>query len=97
MPKEYRGDLTGSGRRFALVVSQYNASITGKLRDGAVKTLAEHGVADEDDRDCLRPRRLGDPRRRRPLRPLAKRSMPSSVWAPSFAAKRLTINTLTGR
>jgi 6,7-dimethyl-8-ribityllumazine synthase len=48
MPKEYRGDRAGAGRRFAIVVSQYNASITGKLLEGAVATLSEHGVADDD-------------------------------------------------
>jgi 6,7-dimethyl-8-ribityllumazine synthase len=48
MPREYRGDLTGAGHRFAIVVSQYNASITGKLLEGAVATLTEHGVADGD-------------------------------------------------
>ncbi|MFV1967406.1 MAG: 6,7-dimethyl-8-ribityllumazine synthase [Pirellulaceae bacterium] len=46
MPKEYRGDLTSSGHRFAIVVSQYNESVTSKLLTGAVETFAEHGVSD---------------------------------------------------
>ena len=47
MPNEYRGDRAGAGRRFAIVVSQYNDSITTKLLAGAVETLTNHGVADE--------------------------------------------------
>jgi len=33
--------------RFAIVVSRYNDSITGKLLDGAIETLRLHGVGDE--------------------------------------------------
>jgi 6,7-dimethyl-8-ribityllumazine synthase len=36
-----------AGRRFAIVVSRYNQTITGKLLEGAVQTLREAGVADE--------------------------------------------------
>lgn len=47
MPKEWTGrsDETPTGR-FALVVSRYNESITGKLLRGAVETLLAAGVAD---------------------------------------------------
>lgn len=38
---------TGASK-VAIVVSDYNANITHKLRDGAVKTLQEAGVADKD-------------------------------------------------
>jgi 6,7-dimethyl-8-ribityllumazine synthase len=47
MPHIHQGDLTSRGGRFAIVVSRFNPSITGRLLDGAVDTLAGHGVADE--------------------------------------------------
>ncbi|MDP7303430.1 MAG: 6,7-dimethyl-8-ribityllumazine synthase, partial [Pirellulaceae bacterium] len=47
MPNEYRGDLQGGDRKFAVVVSRYNESITGKLLAGAVETLVAAGIADD--------------------------------------------------
>jgi 6,7-dimethyl-8-ribityllumazine synthase len=47
MPRTFEGQLDVSGGKFAIVVSRYNESITGKLLDGAVRTLLQHGVADE--------------------------------------------------
>ncbi len=47
MPNEFRGELQGQERRFAIVVSRYNESITGKLLSGAVETLVAAGVADD--------------------------------------------------
>ncbi len=47
MPNEYRGDLAGGDKQFAIVVSRYNESITGKLLAGALETLASAGIADE--------------------------------------------------
>lgn len=41
----YEGQSSGCTGRFAIVVSRFNESITGRLLDGAVATLAEHGVA----------------------------------------------------
>jgi 6,7-dimethyl-8-ribityllumazine synthase len=41
------GSLDDPQGRFAIVVSRYNESITSKLLAGAVKTLADHGVADD--------------------------------------------------
>ncbi len=35
----------GTGLRLGLVVSEWNAEITRALRDGAVETLLQHGVA----------------------------------------------------
>ncbi len=37
-----------AGKRFALVVSNYYENITHKLRDGAIKTLTDAGVAESD-------------------------------------------------
>lgn len=39
------GVPSGAGLRLGLVVSEWNAAITGALRDGAVETLLKHGVA----------------------------------------------------
>jgi 6,7-dimethyl-8-ribityllumazine synthase len=48
MPNEFRGELRAANKqRFAIVVSQYNESITSKLLAGAVSTLSENGVADQ--------------------------------------------------
>lgn len=47
MPNVFQSDGAAAEGRFAIVVSRYNESITGKLLDGAVETLAEAGVADD--------------------------------------------------
>jgi 6,7-dimethyl-8-ribityllumazine synthase len=39
---------SGRGRRFALVVAEWNRSITDALRMGARDTLLKHGVAEAD-------------------------------------------------
>lgn len=39
---------SGAGRRFALVVSEWNRSITDALRQGARETLLRYGVAESD-------------------------------------------------
>ncbi|MEO8591642.1 MAG: 6,7-dimethyl-8-ribityllumazine synthase [Flavobacteriales bacterium] len=39
---------SGAGRRFALVVSEWNLEITDALRRGARETLLKHGVAEKD-------------------------------------------------
>ena len=48
MPNIFQGSRSPQpDERFAIVVSRYNESITGKLLAGAVETLTKHGVADE--------------------------------------------------
>jgi 6,7-dimethyl-8-ribityllumazine synthase len=47
MPRVYEGDRRVGKNRFAIVVSRYNQTITGKLLSGALETLTQHGVADE--------------------------------------------------
>lgn len=42
------GVPSGAGRRFALVVSEWNHRITDALRQGARETLLRHGVAEAD-------------------------------------------------
>ncbi len=41
-----QGDV--SNRRFGIVVSSYHQNITGKLLEGALSTLANHGVAENN-------------------------------------------------
>jgi 6,7-dimethyl-8-ribityllumazine synthase len=41
----YEGRAAGEGRRFAIVASRFNELVTGRLLDGAVSCLAQHGVA----------------------------------------------------
>lgn len=38
----------GAGMRIGIVVSEWNREITGALRDGAIKTLLENGVIEND-------------------------------------------------
>lgn len=48
-----RGDLSASGRRFAVLVSRYNQEITEALLEGALECLRAYG-ADEDAVDVFR-------------------------------------------
>ena len=48
MPKELKGNMDGQGMRIAIAVARFNEFITHRLLDGAVETLARHGVRDED-------------------------------------------------
>jgi 6,7-dimethyl-8-ribityllumazine synthase len=43
----YEGEPKTNPGRFAIVVSRFNHSVTGRLLDGAVATLRDHGIADE--------------------------------------------------
>lgn len=45
---EFTGTPDGHGRRFAVVVSRFNETITQKLLDGAVDCLTRHGAAFDD-------------------------------------------------
>ncbi len=47
MPNVFEGEAKYDRGRFAIVVSRYNQSITGKLLDGAVQTLMDAGVPDD--------------------------------------------------
>jgi len=46
MPHVFVGAQAVTSGRFAIVVSRYNESITGKLLSGAVETLLSRGVVD---------------------------------------------------
>jgi 6,7-dimethyl-8-ribityllumazine synthase len=45
---EYTGSPKGAGRRFAIVASRFNETITTKLVAGATDALTRHGVAPDD-------------------------------------------------
>lgn len=39
---------SGKGRRFVIVVSEWNAQVTNAMAEGAIKTLTDNGVDDKD-------------------------------------------------
>ena len=45
---EFTGNPVGSGRRFAVVASRFNETITRALVDGALDALVRHGMAFDD-------------------------------------------------
>ena len=45
---EFNGEPTGHGRRFAVVASRFNETITQKLVDGALDALVRHGASADD-------------------------------------------------
>ena len=45
---EYVGTPTGRGRRFAVLASRFNETITQPLVDGALDALVKHGAAPHD-------------------------------------------------
>lgn len=42
------GSLDGSGLKVAIVIARWNGFVTNKLLEGALRTLKERGVADDD-------------------------------------------------
>jgi 6,7-dimethyl-8-ribityllumazine synthase len=40
--------LNAAGKRFAIVVTRWNALVSDKLREGAVEALVRHGVFEDD-------------------------------------------------
>src|SRR4029079_17811087 len=45
---EFTGNPVGQGRRFAVVASRFNETVTQKLVDGALDALVRHGAAVDD-------------------------------------------------
>lgn len=39
---------SGKGKRFGIVISEWNEQVTNSLASGAIKTLKEYGVSDDD-------------------------------------------------
>jgi 6,7-dimethyl-8-ribityllumazine synthase len=48
MPKHLAGDLSGSGKRFAIAATRFNGAIVELLVAGAIDCLLRHGVKDQD-------------------------------------------------
>jgi 6,7-dimethyl-8-ribityllumazine synthase len=46
--KTHEGDLSASGKRFALIVSRFNEFFANRLLNGAEDCLIRHGAAPED-------------------------------------------------
>jgi 6,7-dimethyl-8-ribityllumazine synthase len=45
---EIKGNLTGKGKKFGIVVSRFNEFVSSKLVDGAVDTLTRHEAKESD-------------------------------------------------
>ena len=45
---EFNGSPSGRGRRFAVLASRFNETVTQKLVDGALDALVKHGAAADD-------------------------------------------------
>lgn len=48
MAKEIHGELSATGKKFAILVSRFNDFLTSKLKDGAIDCLVRHGASDGD-------------------------------------------------
>ncbi|MEW6426562.1 MAG: 6,7-dimethyl-8-ribityllumazine synthase [Thermodesulfobacteriota bacterium] len=48
MPRYFDGRLDGTGKRFAIVISRFNAFIAERLLEGAIDALTRSGVAGDD-------------------------------------------------
>ena len=48
MPKVIEGTLISKGKKFAIVVSRFNAFISEKLLEGALDGFKRHGVKDDE-------------------------------------------------
>ncbi len=53
MPRVFEGGISGEGKKFAIVVSQFNQTITKRLLEGAVDCFQRHGVNIESDIDVF--------------------------------------------
>ena len=46
--KQIKGDYSAKGRRFGIVVADFNELLTGRLLDGALDTLKRHGAKEKN-------------------------------------------------
>lgn len=51
-PRVYEGGLSADGKKFAIVVSKFNQTVTKKLLDGALDCFRKHGASDIDVFHC---------------------------------------------
>ncbi|MEW5799362.1 MAG: 6,7-dimethyl-8-ribityllumazine synthase [Bacteroidota bacterium] len=48
-PRAYEGGISAEGKKFALIVSRFNQTVTDKLLDGALQCLRKNGANIERD------------------------------------------------
>ena len=53
MPRVFEGDVSGEGKKFAVVVSRFNRTITDRLLEGAVDCFRKHGADVNQDIDVF--------------------------------------------
>ncbi len=53
MPRVFEGGVSGEGKKFAIIVSQFNQTITKRLLDAAVDCFQRHGSNVELDVDVF--------------------------------------------
>ena len=53
MPHVFEGSLSGEGKRFAVIVSQFNQAVTQRLLDGAIECFRKHGADIEKSVDVF--------------------------------------------
>ncbi|MGA7159930.1 MAG: 6,7-dimethyl-8-ribityllumazine synthase [Bacteroidota bacterium] len=53
MPRVFEGGVSGEGKKFAIVVSRFNQTITKRLLDGALDCFRQHGSNVELDLDIF--------------------------------------------
>ena len=53
MPRVFEGGVSCEGKKFAIVVSQFNQTITQRLLDGAVECFQRHGSNIDQDVDVF--------------------------------------------
>ncbi len=53
MPRLFEGGVSAEGKKFAIIVSQFNQMVTKRLLDGAVNCFQQHGSDIEKDIDVF--------------------------------------------
>ncbi|MFZ4622292.1 MAG: 6,7-dimethyl-8-ribityllumazine synthase [Bacteroidota bacterium] len=51
-PRVYEGGLSADGKKFAIIVSKFNQSVTQKLLEGALDCFRKHGAVNVDVFHC---------------------------------------------
>lgn len=53
MPRVYEGGVSSEGKKFAIIVSQFNLAIAKRLLEGAMECFRRHGTDTEHDIDVF--------------------------------------------
>jgi 6,7-dimethyl-8-ribityllumazine synthase len=51
-PRVYEGGLSADGKKFAIIVSKFNQTVTQKLLEGALNCFRKHGASDIEVFHC---------------------------------------------